>query len=98
MSHLSMDTCTSHLAIALPVGIMRESPEAEALLITCLVLCLMAGDDGGTFTLGMDSRSEAPGRSSTGDSSRRLPLSMLERNKLDLQLNAELISNCLTLK
>lgn len=82
---------TSHLAIILPVGIMRESPEAEALLITCRVLCFRAGDEGGTLTRGMDIRSEAPGRSSTGDSSRRLPLSMLERNKLDLQLNAALI-------
>ena len=70
---------------------MRESPEAEALLITCLVLCLKAGDEGGTLNFGMDSLSEAPGRSSTGDSSRRLPLSMLERNKLNFQLNAELI-------
>lgn len=73
---------------------MRDSPEAEALLMTCLVLCLKAGDDGGTLTFGMDSLSEAPGRSSTGDSSRKLPLSMLERNKLHLQLNAELGCSC----
>lgn len=65
------------------VGIINDNPDAEALLITGRDLCLTAGDEGGMFTRGINRCSEAPGFSSTGDSSRKPPLSKLGKSRLN---------------